>query len=79
MGRPAAKTGKWLAAGLGCAGLFLLCGTLVFLLGRGSVPAGPAAPPFVAIEPGSGGDGSVHSRHHSILRGGVLSVRTTLR
>ena len=54
MGRPAAKTGKWLAAGLGCAGLFLLCGTLVFLLGRGSVPAGPAAPPFVAIEPGSG-------------------------
>lgn len=52
MTRPGAKTGTWLAAVCGGAGLFLLCGVLVYILSSRTLPAGPAEPPFVGIEPG---------------------------
>lgn len=48
------KWGKWLAAGCGGAGLFLIVVPLLYTFGRSAVPAGPAAPleiPFVTAEP----------------------------
>lgn len=61
MERPALKTGKWLAAGCGCAGLFLLGLSLFLTLRRTALPAGPAEPaesaesPFVTAGPTSAG------------------------
>ena len=44
MGRPVEKTGKWLAAGCGGAGLFLVGLALFLALRQAALPAGPAAP-----------------------------------
>ena len=47
------KWGKWLAAGCGGAGLFLIVVPLLYTFGRSAAPAGPAAPleiPFVTAE-----------------------------